>query len=292
MAEDGWKVKVDFCYGFKINTEKLKIKKQIMKLSTITTFLFLAALLEGVSADDNSWGEWWDSIKQTFSNVTDAVTTTLACTKDWGDMLQADPALADASKAYEATYGYTDTNNVDGTTQEQIETTTMTYSADAMASYKAACEASTAGAVWWELPTGTTVSCATTDGSYTFDIAYENLGDCWPTTDACSAYATGAQAFLKSLGEDFGDDITCSVATADTDTPTTPANEAVTPPSTPSSDAAADDADATPPSMPPSDAAMATEEDSAPADESSASMVAVVTGAALAVTIVGTVMSL
>merc|ERR1711865_1218891 len=93
--------------------------------------------------------------------------------KDWGDMLQADPALADASKAYEATYGYTDTNNVDGTTQEQIETTTMTYSADAMASYKAACEASTAGAVWWELPTGTTVSCATTDGSYTFDIAYE-----------------------------------------------------------------------------------------------------------------------
>ena len=36
----------------------------------------------------------------------------------------------------------------------------------------------------------------------------------------------------------------------------------------------------------------ATEEDSAPADESSASMVAVVTGAALAVTIVGTVMSL
>ena len=263
-----------------------------MKLSTITTFLFLAALLEGVSADDNSWGEWWDSIKQTFSNVTDAVTTTLACTKDWGDMLQADPALADASKAYEATYGYTDTNNVDGTTQEQIETTTMTYSADAMASYKAACEASTAGAVWWELPTGTTVSCATTDGSYTFDIAYENLGDCWPTTDACSAYATGAQAFLKSLGEDFGDDITCSEATADIDTPTSPANEAVTPPSTPSSDAAADDADATPPSMPPSDAAMATEEDSAPADESSASMVAVVTGAALAVTIVGTVMSL
>merc|ERR1711865_1117016 len=166
------------------------------KFSTIATFLFLAALLEGVSADEsNSWGEWWDSIKQTFSNVTDAVTTTLACTKDWGDMLQADPALADASKAYEATYGYTDTNNVDGTTQEQIETTTMTYSADAMASYKAACEASTADAVWWELPTGTTVSCATTDGSYTFDIAYENLGDCWPTTDACSAYATGAQAF-------------------------------------------------------------------------------------------------
>merc|ERR1711865_576695 len=128
----------------------------------------------------------------------------------------------------------------------------------------------------WELPTGTTVSCATTDGSYTFDIAYENLGDCWPTTDARSAYATGAQAFLKSLGEDFGDDITCSEATADTDTPTT----------------AADDADATPITMPPSDAAMATEEDSAPADESSASMVAVVTGAALAVTIVGTVMSL
>jgi len=260
-----------------------------MKLSFAPASFLLLLSLSTVSrvavADDKSLeetlGDWWDAIKGTVENITSAVATTAGCLTDF-DQLQTDnPDLKTAYDAYIATYGYKDTQ--ENTGGQQIETWTTNYGADELAAYKAACDAIGDGAVFVDVPTGTTVTCSATDQSYAFDTVYNNYGDCWPTTDACAEFGEGVDAMMKWIEDEVSKDDSYTCTTSDTP-PAAPE---------PTSDGGEDtsvavDGGSAAPSDAPIDDAEAPMDDAEPSSASKmASSVAVVAAAA-----VGTVMYL
>merc|ERR1719424_55725 len=131
-------------------------------------------------------------MKGTVENITAAVVTTVACGDDFSTLQTNNPDLKTAYDAYVATYSTKDTQEQTG--GQKIETSTITYGADEMATYKAACDAIGDGAVFIDLPTGATVACAAADKSESFDMVYNNYGDCWPATDSCAAFVSGWEA--------------------------------------------------------------------------------------------------
>merc|ERR1711865_1012840 len=113
-------------------------------------------------------------MKDKLGNATTAILqTTIECGSDWTYMLDDSPTLKAADDEYMATYNYKTTDEYDGKKDEQVQTSTVSYDADKMAIYKSACE-DNEYAFWWDMPTGTTFRCALNDGSYSFDMVYNN----------------------------------------------------------------------------------------------------------------------
>jgi len=139
---------------------------------------------------------------------------------DWKKVIDGDAALKKVENEYWATYSYKDTYEYDGTKETYVLTSTITYSADAMAKYKSVCDGD--DLIWWEVNNDTTFSCEMKrDGIYAFDIAYNNLGNCWPKTEACAAYAVGVAAYVEELTKEAskgGNDYTCTAHSATTPT--------------------------------------------------------------------------
>jgi len=200
-----------------------------MKLSfaPATFFLLLSLSAHVAVADDkdksieDSMGDvgdalasWWDEMKGTVENITAAVVTTAACADDFSTLQTDNPDLKTAYDAYVATYSWKDTKEQTG--GQTIETSTITYGADEMAAYKAACDAIGDGAVFVDFPTGTTVACAAADESESFDLIYNNYGDCWPITDSCEAFGSGYQAMLTELEKEIAQDDSYSCKMANT----------------------------------------------------------------------------
>mmetsp|Transcript_8644 Transcript_8644/g.9910 ORF Transcript_8644/g.9910 Transcript_8644/m.9910 type:complete len:263 (+) Transcript_8644:81-869(+) len=191
-----------------------------MKLSfaPATFFLLLSLSAHVAVADDkdksiedsigdvgDAVADWWDTMKGTVENITAAVVTTAACGDDFSTLQTNNPDLKTAYDAYVATYSWKDTQEQTG--GQKIQTSTITYGADEMAAYKAACVAIENGAVFFpDFPSGITVACAAADESESFDMVYNNYGDCWPITDSCEAFGSGWQAWMTELEKEIAQD--------------------------------------------------------------------------------------
>jgi len=246
----------------------------------VTYFAATLLLALSVAADENKTvggaqegimddaSDWWEGVKAGLVNATTFISSLGECGVDFVDQLEKNPDLKTADEAYEATWSYKDSDEYDGKADAQVETWTTSYGADEFGVYKSACEAVGSTAVWWEIPSGYTLSCATNDGSYTFHMVYNDFGDCYPATDACATYAEGAAAFAEEVSKEVskdGNDYTCTESMTEK--------------------AESKDGDSTAEEEPEK------EESEAEADDSSASMMKM-TVAAVVATVVGTVVYL
>lgn len=229
-----------------------------MKLSSIATALILSSTLEVAYGSDETWMSWLGDVVEGFKNATDAIMTTVECGSDWWDSMNSNPDLMAASETYENSFSYTESSTTDAATTTEVYA--ISYDSGAMAAYKTACD-EVADSVWWELPSPTSYTCKTTDGSYQFDVVYEYYGDCWPTTDACKDFAEGSAAFIEEMGKTFSQPDS-EVQCMDTSGEVAPPEPEPT-----TDDAGSTTDDASSGSAPPSDAPM--EEDASTSEESS-----------------------
>jgi len=201
-----------------------------MKFSSSALLLLASSLTVGITESqetaptDDALSDWVSALNQTVSEIVGAFEVIVGCESDAEALGNANPALADAYLAYVATYSYQTTTVTDGSSR--MDSSTTTYDSDALATYKAACEAVGETAGWMEQPP-TTYSCLTDTGDYSVAITCTNWGLCYPTTDACQAYGEGYLEVAKSISDQWAaDGLMCTVDDAVVPAPSDGAMEA------------------------------------------------------------------